>query len=63
MTDFHTRVRRIRHVTAHRVGGDVKQWPRWNEVFGWVAMDVWFPVTQAVSPPGINITILENVNV
>jgi len=63
MTDFHTQVRHIRHLTARRAEEDVKQWPCWNEVFGWVEMAVWFPVTRAVSPPGINLTILENVNV
>lgn len=55
MTDFHHRMRQVRHHPAIelRLGADV---------MGKVEMAAWFVVTSAVSPRGINVTILENVN-
>lgn len=62
MRDFHHRLTDIRHNVANQAA---KSWVHpeyWNAVVGSIEWQVWFTVTTQVSPRGINITILENIN-
>jgi hypothetical protein len=61
MTDFHTRLQKLRDDPTSQMVEIV--YPlSWNKIAGNIDRNAWWPVTRAVSPQGINVTILENVN-
>jgi len=62
MTDFYRRMLVLRNKNSRRIEHSNISDVVWNEIFGWVEMNAWFPVCRAVSPAGINVSILENIN-
>ena len=58
MLDYHQRLQNIRHLDTEAI----VEPSLWSKIVGDVEWRAWFPVTRAVSPRGINVTILEHVN-